>query len=156
MPLHGYTTDRRPPTNVDHILAHPYSMGIAFWQIFAGLTVLLTIVTDLSVSESLDSLPDIVMASVGVLLLVGGASVIRGLLNDDDDLMVGWRIERFGLILSATGWAAYAVTQLAAMPDHVLSWTSALVFTVSHLTRYRATRLEEKRVRARIAEHAQP
>jgi len=156
MPLHGYTTDRRPPTNADHIYAHPYSIGISAWQILAGSGVLLSTLSGMRLSPSLDRLPEALLAAVGALLVVGGVSVIRGLLNDDDDLMVGWRTERTGLVLSATAWLAYAVTVFLVSPSAVLSWTSALMLGAAHLIRFRATRLEEKRVRARIAEHARP
>ena len=156
MPLHGYTTDRRPPTNWDHFLAHPYSMGISGWQVLAGAGVLISTLTNIRVSQSLNRLPESLLAAVGALLVVGGVSIIRGLLNDDDDLMVGWRTERTGLVLSATAWIAYAVTILAAFPESVLTWTSGFMLAAAHLVRFRATRLEEKRVRARIAEHHRP
>jgi hypothetical protein len=152
MPLHGYSTDRRPPTTWDHFLAHPYSIGISGWQVLAGAGLLLSTLADISLSPSLDELPDFLLASVGALLIIGGIGVIRGLLDDDDDLMVGWRIERTGLLLSATAWAAYATSILVAFPLSILGWTSGFVLAASHLIRFRATRLEERRVRARIAE----
>ena len=156
MPLHGYTTDRRPPTNADHLLAHPYSFLICAWQIIAGAGVLVSTLTPVRLSQSLDRLPEVLLASIGALLIVGGLSVIRGLLDDSDDLMAGWRTERSGLVLSATAWIAYVATILAAFPQSVLSWTSGLALASAHLIRFRATRLEEKRVRARIAEHTRP
>jgi hypothetical protein len=156
MPLHGYTTDRRPPTNTDHLLAHPYSIFICGWQILAGAAVVASILLNFALSRSLSRLPESLLAVIAAMLIVGGVSVIRGLLDDSDDLMVGWRIERTGLVLSATAWAAYAVTIIAAFPASVLTWTSALTFTGAHLVRLRATRLEEKRVRARIAEQTRP
>lgn len=153
MPLHGYSTDRRPPTNWDHFLAHPYSMCISGWQVVAGAGVLVSTLTDIRLSQSLERLPQMLLAAVGALLIVGGVNVSRGLLNDDDDLMVGWRIERTGLVLSATAWLAYTVTIIAAFPASVLTWTSGLALASAHLIRFRATKLEERRVRARIAEH---
>src|SRR5438128_8828073 len=98
MPLHTYSTDRRPPTNWDHFLAHPYSLCISGWQILAGASVLLTTLFHVTVSPSLARLPETLLAAIGILLVVGGASTIKGLLNDDDDLMVGWRVERTGLV----------------------------------------------------------
>lgn len=156
MPLHGYTTDRRPPTNMDHLLAHPYSLSICAWQIIAGIATIVSTLSGFNLSLSMQRLPQALLVAVGALLVVGGISVIRGLLNDDDDLMVGWRTERTGLVLSATAWGAYALTVMAAFPFSILSWTSGLTMALAHLIRFRATRLEEKRVRARIAEHNTP
>lgn len=153
MPLHGYTTDRRPPTNMDHLLAHPYSILISSWQIIAGAGCLASTLWPMNLSISMQRLPQPLIAAVGALLIVGGLSVIRGLLDDHDDLMVGWRTERTGLILSATAWSAYSFTLLAAYPTSVLAWSSGLTLALAHAFRFRATRLEEKRVRARIAEH---
>lgn len=156
MPLHGYTTDRRPPTNWDHLLAHPYSILISGWQILAGTAALASTLLNFRLSPSLARLPETLLAVIGGLLVLGGLSIIRGLLDDDDDLMVGWRTERTGLVLSATAWAAYAATILFAFPTSILTWTSGLMLAGAHLIRFRATRLEEKRVRARIAEHTRP
>ena len=156
MPLHGYTTDRRPPTNWDHALAHPYSISLALWQILAGGSVLASLLWDFSLSKSIDRMPDPLIAGICGLLLIGGVTIIRGLLDDSDDLMVGWKIERSGLILSATAWAAYAVTVAVSYPASGLSWTLSLLLALSHLIRHRATVLEERRVRRRILEHPQP
>lgn len=153
MPLHGYTTDRRPPTNWDHVLAHPYSISISAWQILGGAFLVAATFWQISASQSVQRLPEWLVGAIGGLLVVGGISIIRGLLNDNDDLMVGWKIERTGLVLSATAWAAYAATIMFAFPGSVLAWTSGVALMLAHLIRYRATVLEERRVRLRIAEH---
>lgn len=152
MPLHGYTTDRRPPTNADHLLAHPYSILISGYQVAAGSATMASTLWSLKLSLSLQRLPEPLLVVVGALLVVGGLCVIRGLLDDHDNLMVGWRTERTGLILSATAWGAYGLTMLAAFPGSVLAWSFALVIATAHLIRLRATQLEERRVRARIEE----
>lgn len=153
MPLHGYTTDRRPPTNRDHVLAHPHSFVLAAWQMLAGAGVLASLLWGFSLSQSINRMPDEIVAGICVLLMGGGIFIIRGLLDDSDDLMVGWKIERTGLVLSATAWAAYAATLAWSFPSSTLSWSLPLALTLMHLIRYRATVLEERRVRARIAEH---
>lgn len=149
MPLHGYSTDRRPPTNRDHVYAHPYSILICSYQVIAGSALLLSTLTSMRLSQSLDRLPETLLAAVGALLVVGGILVIRGLLDDSPDLMVGWRTERTGLVLSATAWASYAVTVAAAFPASVLSWTSGFLIAAAHMIRFRATQLEERRSRER-------
>ena len=52
MPLHGYSTDRRPPTNLDHMLAHPYAIAVAVWQIFAGSLVVTALVFGFGLNTS--------------------------------------------------------------------------------------------------------
>lgn len=152
MPLHGYTTDRRPPTNEDHILAHPYALAICGWQVLGGVAVLITMFTRGSLSPSLARLSPVLLAIVAVLLVVGGASVIRGLLNDDNDLMVGWRIERTGLVLSIAAWLAYTAAIFGANPGAILTWVLGLFLAGAHAFRLRATRKEEKRIRRRMDE----
>jgi hypothetical protein len=152
MPLHGYTTTNRPPSNLDHLLAHPYALIIAIWQILAGGASLLSTLFDVRISQAMSTLPESLLAAVGVLLILGGVLIIRGLLNDDDDLMVGWRMERTGLVLSATAWVAYAVTILSAFPESVLSWTSSVSLAASHIIRFAATHVEVRCVRARMKE----
>ena len=152
MPLHGYTTDNRPPTNADHLLAHPYSIALSAWQILGGAATLASTLWDFQTSQSLQRLPQAMLAVVGALLIFGGIFVIRGLLNDDSDLMAGWRTERTGLVFSATAWGAYSITIIVAFPGSILTWSLGLTFAIANLTRLRATQLEEKRVRARISQ----
>ena len=156
MPLHGYTTDRRPPTNRDHALAHPYSISLALWQILAGGSVLASLLWGFSLSPSIGRMPDPLIAGISGLLFIGGVTIVRGLLDDSDDLMVGWKIERSGLILSATAWTAYSATIAFSYPTSVLSWSLSLALAMSLLIRHRATVLEERRVRRRMLEPPQP
>ena len=153
MPLHGYTTDRRPPTNRDHVLAHPHAFVLAAWQIMAGVSVLASLLWDFTPSRSIARMPQPIIIGVCILLVIGGVFIVRGLLDDTDDLMTGWKIERSGLILSTTAWAAYAATVAWSFPGSALSWSLSLALAVMHVIRYHATVLEERRVRARIAEH---
>lgn len=155
MPLHGYTTDRRPPSNRDHLYAHPYSMAVAAFQILAALVITAAAVLNLSgVSQSLQRLPATLLLMLSAMLLVGGVSIIRGLLDDSDDLMIGWKIERRGLILSATSLGIFAFVIASQFPKSVTGWGLSAFLTAAHLIRFRATVLEERRVRTRVAEHA--
>lgn len=155
MPLHGYTTDRRPPSVADHFYAHPYSMAVALFQILAGLVfTLATLLRVTNVSQSLQRLPGPILLMLSLMLIVGGVSIIRGLLDDSDDLMIGWKIERAGLILSATSLGVFAFVVFWSFPKSVTGWGLAAFLTAAHLLRLRATILEERRVRTRVAEHA--
>lgn len=156
MPLHQYSSDRRPPTNWDHFLAHPYSLVLSAWQVLAGGLILAMMTwSAFSVSQSLNRLPQPLLAAISVLIVVGGVSTMRGLLNDDDDLMVGWRTERTGLLLSATAWIVYTVTIVWSFPASVMTWTLTLALGAANLIRFRATQREERRTRARMAAHHQ-
>jgi hypothetical protein len=155
MPLHGYTTDRRPPTNRDHLYAHPYSILVALFQILAGIVfTMASLLGVLGVSQSLQQLPALLLLSLSAMLVVGGVSIIRGLLDDSDDLMVGWKIERTGLILSATSLGVFAFVIFWSFPKSVTGWGLAAFLAAAHLIRLRATVLEERRVRTRVEEHA--
>lgn len=155
MPLHGYTTDRRPPSNMDHLLAHPYSIGISLLQIVAGLVIIVAATLSLRVSSSIQRLPEVLLFILAALLLAGGVGIIRGLLDDSDELMVGWKIERTGLVLSTTAWLVFGVTISAAFPGAVLAWIWCFVLGICHPIRFAATILEERRIRRRIAQHEQ-
>lgn len=148
MPLHAYSTDREPPSVWDHTLAHPFELMLAFFGSFGGILALFAAISsNATVSPSLDELPEWLGGIVGALLIAGGAAIIRGLLDDSDDLMKGWRIERSGLILTGFGWASYGVTIVAARPAAVLSWGSALCVVLMVTLRFVATVRQERRVR---------
>lgn len=150
MPLHGYSTDRRPPTVADHLLAHPFELGLAAWGIIAGAAGILSALSDATVSPSIDRLPEWLAAIVGAMLVVGGAAIWRGLLDDSEDLMVGWRIERTGLIFSMAAWGAYGITVATMHPTSILSWSVAVLVVIMFAVRFKATRLEERRIRKAI------
>ena len=150
MPLHGYSTDRRPPTVFDHILAHTFEMSVAAWQVIAGGLSLLVTLFDFQISQSVQRMPQPAIAALGSFLLIGGVQCIRGLLDDSDDLMRGWTIERTGLILSGSAWLGYLVTVIAAFPASVMTWTLFVLMVAANILRYIATVLEERKHRARI------
>lgn len=151
MPLRGYSTDNRPPTVLDHLLAHPLAITLGAWQVVGGLLAILTTLFDFTVSPSLARLPQPIVAATGVLFAVGGIQVIRGLLDDSDDLMKGWKIERTGLILNVAAWGSFGVVVFGATPKSVLVWLLCLLVGVGgNALRFMATRREERRTRSRM------
>src|SRR5690349_669392 len=112
MPLHGYSTDRRPPTNLDHMLAHPYALAVAAWQVFAGGLVLTALIFQVQLTTSAMRLPRVILFALCIVLIWGAVNVIRGLFDDSNDLRKGFRVERGGLILSGAGWTAYGASVL--------------------------------------------
>ena len=150
MPQRTYHGRHEPPTVVDHIHAHPFELAIAGWGILAGLVGAIAATTDVSVSVALKRLPDLLVLSIAALLIFGGLAIIYGLLDDSDDLVNGWRHERPGLILTATGWLSYAVVVLFTHPASVLAWSQPLVLAAALIIRYRATVHDERRIRGAI------
>lgn len=146
MPLHGYSTDRRPPTNLDHMLAHPYAIAVAVWQIFAGGLVVTALVFGFGLNTSAMRLPKAPLFALCLVLIFGGVNVIRGLLDDSNDLRKGFRIERGGLILSGAGWTAYGLSVLIGNPGAVLSWSMGVIFSAAIGLRIVAGRREESRI----------
>ena len=76
MPLHGYTTDRRPPRNIDHLLAHPEAIVISILQIIVGIIIIVSAVISWRVSQSMARLPEGLLFVLAAMLLLGGVSII--------------------------------------------------------------------------------
>lgn len=151
MPTHGYTADGHPPTVLDHLLAHCFELLICAFAMLGGtLSIFAAVSSRTTVSPSLDKLQPLLAGIVGVVLLAGGVLVWRGLFDDSDDLMTGWRYERFGLILSAAGWGSYGVTIWWNRPLAILSWGLCAFIVLASLLRIWATVRSEKRTRKAI------
>ena len=155
MPLHGYSTDRRPPTVLDHLLAHPYSFAVAVAQVTASALVTVALFRDYGLVSSAMDLPPALIGVLAVMLTIGGVNVMRGLLDDSDDLRRGFHIERGGLILSGTGWLAYAVSVILGNPRAALSWAFALCLFGAMVLRGWAGRREETRIAKELRAHTQ-
>jgi hypothetical protein len=152
MPLHSYHADRRPPTVADHILAHCWEMGVAAWGIIAGALSVVAALSDFSASTAMSVLPWWTLGVLGALLVVGGVATIWGLLDDAEDLRRGWRVERSGLILSGTAWAAYTASLIVSFPTSIVGWLLTAILSACAVLRYVATVLEERRIRLAIEE----
>ena len=146
MPLHGYSTDRRPPTNMDHLRAHPYAIAVAAWQILIGGIVLLALIFDFHMTTSAMRLPRTVLFALAVTLILGAVNVMRGLFDDSNDLRKGFRIERGGLILSGAAWTAFSVSVIIGNPGAVPTWSMGVLFSAAMALRIDAGRREEARV----------
>ena len=143
-----------PPTRRDHLLAHPYELSLAVTGLTASLLILAGgIVASITVSPSVDAFHGLVAWGVGLLGIPGHALIIAGLLDNDEDLMNGWRRERTGLVLAAFAWAIYTLAILAANPGSVVTWGFGLALITAHCLRLRATQREERDTRAALARH---
>ena len=146
MPLHGYSTDRRPPTVRDHLRAHPYSILIASFQVFAGVVVLAALIFGFTFTSSVLQLPKEPLVALCVVLMLGGINVIRGLLDDSNDLRKGFRVERGGLILSGAGWTSFSVATFIANHAALFMWTLGLFISAAIAIRIDAGKAEESRI----------
>lgn len=153
MPTHGYRSSRRPPTAFDHVLAHCFELAISAWAIQGGLqAIIATIAHDHSASPSLDQLPTGLAAIVGLMLILGGGGIIHGLFDNSDDLMVGFRRERMGLVLKASGWASYGACIVWISPGAIMSWSLPVFMIAACLLRVEATRRTEADERSRLTD----
>lgn len=149
MPLRAYHhSSRNPPTALDHLLAHPYGIGVAVFQIVGGIAQLTTLAfPGITVSRSLDQMANGLVVILCSLLIIGGVLVILGIFDNDEDLMRGFRRERTGLILSGTAWVIFSIAIFVAFPSSVLTWAFGLVPFGGAALRVWATFLEERYLR---------
>ena len=136
-----------PPTFGDHLLAHPWELLIALLSVVLGASSLIATVVGSHTSPSVDRLPDPLVIALAAMLVVGGAWTARGLFDNSTDLMIGYRHERFGLMLIGTGWSIYAVTVFAAYPGSVNSWALGATLGVGSVLRLAATERELRKMR---------
>jgi protein-S-isoprenylcysteine O-methyltransferase Ste14 len=146
MPLHGYSTDRRPPTNLDHMRAHPYALAVAAWQILVGGLVLVALVFNFHFTSSAMRLPRGPLFALCLVLILGAINVMRGLFDDSNDLRKGFRIERGGLILSGAGWTSFSVAVFIGAPGAVPTWSMGVLFSIAMALRIDAGIREENRI----------
>ena len=145
---------RTPPTAMDHWLAHPYELSLAVTGLTASLFILAgEIVPAITVSPSVDAMHGLVAWGIGLLGVPGHALIIAGLLDNDEDLMNGWRHERTGLVLSTFAWAIYTLAILATFPGSIVTWGFGVALIAAHCLRLRATQREERETRAAVARH---
>ena len=146
MPQHGYSTDRHPPTVRDHIYAHPYAFCVHGFQLSIGALVLVALVFRFEFTSSVLRLPRGPLFALCLVLIFGGISVFRGLLDDSNNLRKGFRVERGGLILSGAAWTAYGICVLIANPLAIPNWSLAGFFSLAMGLRIAAGRREENRI----------
>ena len=145
---------RQPPTLLDHLLAHAYEIPLALVGLAASAGILAAEVTPLfAVSESVAALHGLVAWTIGILGIPGHALIIRGLLDDHPDLMVGWRRERYGLVLAGSAWLLYACGVAWVHPQAAVSYGFAGGIVTAMAFRLAATYAEERNTRAVIAAH---
>ena len=90
MPHNQYIPANHPPTFWDRILANPYGVPLGFMAMFLGPMILLTVVTDLEVSNSLAQSSEASKVWLGALFTVGGPVSLVGIFNPRQKLSDIW------------------------------------------------------------------
>lgn len=153
MPRRRYRP-RVPPTRLDHLLAHPYEIVLTAVGLASSAAILAAEITPMfAVPESVAALNGLVAWIIGILGIPGHALIIRGLLDDHPDLMVGWRRERYGLVLAGSAWLLYACGVAWVHPQAAVSYGFAGGIVTAMALRLAATYAEERNTRAVIAAH---
>lgn len=152
MPLHSYSTTRRPPSVMDHVYAHPFELAVALAGTLTGLAAVAAGLAGEAASPALGSLPRWLLIPFGALLALGGILMALGLFDDSEDLAKGWRIERMGLVGAGFGWAAFTVILIGYTPTNVTGWAFTALLVVAMWFRYKATQAEERRTRKAIGQ----
>lgn len=156
MPLRVYNRSaRKPPTLLDHGLAHPFEIVIAVFGCFIGLCLTIAQMLDIFglghhwfvVNPELEMIDDHLALAYGLALTVGSVFMLNGLLDDKDDLMIGWARERMGLLIATGGWSSIAFTIVTLQHNRVFAWGLSLSVAVGCMVRFAATRIEERRTR---------
>jgi len=112
--------------------------------------VLAAVVFQFPLVTSALKLPKGPLVAMCLTLVLGASYVLRGLLDDSNDLRKGFRIERGGLILSGAGWTAFSVCVLWNNPGAVIQWSMGLFLSAGLALRIDAGRREENRIAREI------
>lgn len=101
---------RVPPTLVDRILAHPWSLGVGgiYTAYCGGVLLVATILGDARATVS--EVGYATALALGIFALVGGLHVIAGVLWRGAD-STGWTLEVIGLCLGGGAWATWLAVE---------------------------------------------
>lgn len=149
MPLRSYHARHKPPSFWDHMFAHDYEVVLAVLHIIAGLLgVTGVVLPDFPIPVSIQRLPMPLAGALCVVLLAAGVFILAGIYSHAEDLMVGYRRERAGLILSCAAWTAFAVVVLVSFPASTFFWLIGFALAAGAAVRFAATIVEERSYRA--------
>lgn len=153
MPTHVYQPTRNPPSWWDRLLVHPMDSTVAAVSlIFGALAATSLLAPGFIPSKSMEQMPLLVVILVSVFLAAGGTLSLIGLNWPGEDVSTGWALERFGLLLSAGGFIAYAISVSWHYPESVFSWVVPLLLGLGGLLRCLSVLMIERHTRRTIAE----
>lgn len=143
-------TPYRLPTVLNRVLNHPVEVPLHLFFVAMGIFAAIGIAAPAAgfaerplVSAALAALPWWLAAGFSVTFAAGGALCLAGIFDDDADLIVGWRRERGGLVLSATGWLAYSGAVALIVRGPPFTWGFGLTLAAGFGLRLWATYRDE-------------
>lgn len=135
--------------------AHPFELLFGVLAVCAGTALTLGAVAPVSLNATL---PALLVRIWGATQLLAGVLIVTGILLRywrPARLVVGWRLERAGLVPLAAAIAVYGIAALAyAGPRAIYPVSLYAAFAVGCLTRARAIARMERRVLERGADAA--
>jgi len=104
---------------------------VGFISVFFGVVVHLSLLLPGFVpSKSMDQMPGILAALIGLFLIVGGGLALLGLYWRGDVVSLGWRLERSGWVLAAGGFFTYAMSVAWHYPGSLFAYGIPLLLGV--------------------------
>ena len=147
MPLSVYITRNRPPTNRDHLLAHPFGAPWGATNLAVAALLPLAEWGPWTISQTVTRAPWWAVLIAIVFHALGGCKVLTGIYDmDTEDATEGWGRERLGLGILAVVWLAWLVV-LLFHPDSGLFVMLVLWVIVSSVTRILAINAREREIR---------
>lgn len=148
MPDRVFQGFRQPPTLSDRLVAHLAEVGIALLGVLRGVQTLLSDGHPF-VTPPTDLLPSAVSIPIGLLLTSGGFLWFYATGKRFKTINAYWYIFRWATSLSAFGWTAMLVATLGLRPASLVSWSTALVFSLVAWGLYGLSFVREAMVRKR-------
>lgn len=153
MPDRSRHARRQPPSITDHILSHPCEVALAVWWVLLGAAIAVGLIPGApDISRVVDNLPLPVALALAVSVGVGGGLALVGVTWPGERLSTAWRIERTGLLLAASGWAAYLVIIATAATVSTFTASMAATMIVAAVLRLIALHGVEADTRAVVAQ----
>lgn len=153
MPTHVYHPTRVPPSLWDRILVHPLDNTASVISVLFGMTAVGALLFPGFIpSASMDQMPDLLVVTVSVFLVVGGLLELFGLHWWGDVVSQGWALERTGWLLSFGGFVTYAVSVSWHYPHSLYAWGVPLMLGMGCLLRFWSVVKIERSTRRMIAE----
>lgn len=142
----------RPANLGERCLVHSIPLVVAIWGAYFGLVALLESFLDTDLTTLILMIPLPIAVAVGVFQIVGNTTFALGLLNGNDDISVGWHIERKGIALAISGWMSYAVSVFITDPRSTVQWTLCLTMSLGLAGRAVLTWRAEHHIRSTMIE----
>lgn len=126
MPNLSYQARHSPPKKWEHLLAHATGSWVAVAGIGVGIQMIITLVTDFTVSRVAEILPVPFLLTLSVFLVGGGVVFLAGVFLHIEPLAKAQLLTRIGCIGLSVGWftRALALISSTGVADGTSVWIS--------------------------------